>query len=192
VNHLLSEDESRPSFLTQPVNEHGATHPLNLSSPLTISLPSLFHPWRPLFISSSLLCNIICNLFFCSFFSFFFFFLSSKDFICSLIFSQFSLSSSILCSSPLLSQGSARFLLELLVIALSPSPATTSSFSSLLSLCPSVRPSCFFFFCFFVTGSRVSLLFQMLSFADDTGKHFASLNYALRLHKNLMKQPIYF
>lgn len=36
------------------------------------------------------------------------------------------------------------------------------------------------------------LLFQILSVADDTGKHFASLNYASRLHKNLMKQLIYF
>lgn len=91
VDHLLSEEESRPSFLTQPVNEYRATHPLNLFSPLAIffSLPH-FTRGGPLFISPSLLCSIICSLFFLLFF------LSLGDFVYSLIFSQFLLSSSIL------------------------------------------------------------------------------------------------
>ena len=72
ANHLLSVQESRPSFLTQPVNECRAAHPLNLSSPLAVflSLPRFIHGGPPLFISSSLLCNIICSLFFPTLFFF--------------------------------------------------------------------------------------------------------------------------
>lgn len=43
-NHLLSKDKSRPSFLTQPVNEYRAAHPLNLSTCHPF-LPPSFHLW---------------------------------------------------------------------------------------------------------------------------------------------------
>lgn len=177
-------------FFTQPVNEYGATYPLNLFfSSLAIFFPlphfirgGLYSSFPPFFSATSCVACFSAPLFY----------ISSADFMCSLIFSQFSLSSSILSvpAMPLLLRAEVWHNFSKSSWPLPPLRARPPPLPFHLS-CFSVHhpPSFFFFFC----HHMITFCFlQTLFFADDTGKHFACLNYASRLHKNLTEQLIYF
>lgn len=177
-------------FFTQPVNEYGATYPLNLFfSSLAIFFPlphfirgGLYSSFPPFFSATSCVACFSAPLFY----------ISSGDFMCSLIFSQFSLSSSILSvpPMPLLLRAEVWHNFSKSSWPLPPLRARPPPLPFHLS-CFSVHhpPSFFFFFC----HHMITFCFlQTLFFADDTGKHFACLNYASRLHKNLTEQLIYF
>lgn len=141
-------------FFTQPVNEYGATYPLNLFfSSLAIFFPlphfirgGLYSSFPPFFSATSCVACFSAPLFY----------ISSGDFMCSLIFSQFSLSSSILSvpPMPLLLRAEVWHNFSKSSWPLPPLRARPPPLPFHLSCFSVHHPPSFFFFFFVITWSR--------------------------------------
>lgn len=139
LSHLLSEEESQPSFSYPPSEWMWGHSSLKsrLSLAIFLSLPSS-HGAAPLFISSSLPCNIISSLFFLLFSCFILRgFCMFFNILSVLALLQHSLSSPPLQNCVTYSSRAHDHWHPL------PAPADTSFFSSHLSLCSFPLPFCF-------------------------------------------------